>query len=385
MKIRCMPTLFVYIVLLPSLCADTIKLEDLTERDREILSRVRSEELRQKALEELTKLRARNTDREKLSRVRALRSEMTQAGTAWIRSGSQADAETCDNAIDRLLAAEPSDVRSYFCAAQFAFIRGAYDKAISALEEVKLKDPDVLSPITNLPVKTVCSLWVATAHKYSGNMPAANATYLALQESADPNDLAGGLVTAICSLYLAEDAANPTQLCKRLDTIERLQVRHIGGASDPVALYKQWASYIRMRQTDGPAIAAADLPVPSVPAFYLAIGHLRACGLLPDDVSITSDQCRTMQDGLFTRVRDSQCSAVDKELFRTVLGYRDFSDQRYGDAETHFTAIIDADTFLSPFAGLWLAEANRRQGKYAEAEAMLKRVETSAVSSNSVS
>lgn len=360
--------------------AGALKMEDLSETDRETLLKFRDEKVRQRILEAMGKFNARYKDREKQSQEWALRRTMTDDFLAWERTGSDVDAAKCDNSITALLDSEPTDMRSYFCAAQFAFLREDDDGAISILERAIAMSPDAKSPMANLPVSIVGRLWIGTMQRYVDQAEQAVATYESLRQAVDPNSAEGRVVWAICSLYLSELAGpekeNDARSLAELDRIRAIKAKDAGRSYDSVDLYRSWASYKRNRRTQGPRNASTALEPSAGPAPYVAIGHLRTCGLLPDDAALTGNQHRIIRGRLFDRICKNAPSAIDKSLFHLVLGFTNASEKDFAVSDTHFAALFEEDTFFSPVAGLLLAGTKRQRQKQSEADAVLDKIKS---------
>lgn len=361
--------------------AGALKIEDLSEKDRETLLKIRDEKVRQKVLEAMGKFNARYKDREKERQERGLRREIITKFVTWAQSENVADGLACDKSIDSLLELGPSDTRSHFSAANFAFLRGNSDTAISILEEVIATSPDAKAPMANLPVRSVGRLWIGTIERYAGDVKKAIATYGTLRASLDPNSMGDNVVSAICSLYLSELAANDgnneARRIKELEQIGAIKQSH-GASYDPIFIYRQWASYTLVRQAEGRQKASTrlltqDASVP--PVQFIAIGHLKVCGLWPFE-DLTADRDRVIRKRLVAHTLKGSPSSFDKQFFRLALGYCDFAEKNYKAADTLHASVFEDDDLFSPIAGLLLAGSKNKQDKHAEADVILEKIKT---------
>lgn len=361
--------------------AGALKIEDVSESDREILLKIRDEKVRQRILEAMGKLRDRYKDKRKASQERGLRREIITRFVTWAQSEKVADGRVCDKSIDSLIEFGPSDMRSHFLAAYFAFLRGNSDTAISILEKVITTSPDTKAPMANLPVRTVGRLWIGTIERYAGDVAKAIGTYDTLRADLDPNSMGDNVVSAICSLYLSELAADDgNNEARRIKELEQIgAIKKTPSASyDPIFVYRQWASYMLVRQTEGRQKASTrllqqDASVPPVP--FVAIGHLKVCGLWPTE-DIAADQNRIIHKRLVAHTLKGSPGSFDEQFFQLALGYCDFAEGNYKAADTHHAAVFDDENFFSPFAGVLLTESKNKQGKYAEADAVLEKIKT---------
>lgn len=351
------------------------KIEDLSEQDRKTLLKIQSEKDRQRVLEDWGKMKDLQKNRSNSS----LREKMKSTFWTWANSDWPAHGLDCDAAIREFIESGPSEPRSYFLAAQIAFLRNQYDMAISILEFGIGKDPDAASPVGQLSVATAGRLWIATIQRYAGDTAKAIETYDKLKTSLDPNRPEDVLVSAICSLYVWEMANTPKGGCKcRLEELEEIiAAKPITsyGSSDPLRLYRQWATFFYVRETQGPKLASVVVP-PLEPSILLAIGHLTVCGLHPAVLDPSGPHLQVLEKRLVKRVFESPGNGIDKELYRAMLGYLKVTEKNDAGAEEHFTALYQDENFLSPWAGLLLAETNRRLGKQAEAQTLIEQIKS---------
>jgi tetratricopeptide (TPR) repeat protein len=134
---------------------------------------------------------------------------------SWLCDANDAAAVECDRLADLLLSLEEADVRSYFIAAQVAWLREKPQKAISVLEDVISKYPDEAAPYMTLPVRIVARFWIGIIARRSRDTTKAKNVYevlLTILES--PENIEGiedkGGLMMICNLYLVP----LTNLCK---------------------------------------------------------------------------------------------------------------------------------------------------------------------------
>lgn len=354
------------------------KIEDLSEQDRKTLMKIQSEKNRQRILERLGESKEQTKAKQKERDDYRLREKMKSTFWAWAESDSAADDSACDAAIREFIQSEPSEPRSYFLAAQIAVLRNQYDMAISILETGIAKDPGAASSVGQLSVATAGRLWIATIQRYAGDTAKAIETYDKLKTSLDPNRPEDVLVSAMCSLYLWELANTPKGKCvcrfQDLEDIIATKPLSVLGTNDPLPLYRQWATFFYVRDTQGQQLASAVLPPLEPSAIMVAIGHLTVCGLHPAVLDPSGPHLQVLEKRLVTRVFELPNNGIDKELYRMMLGYLAVTEQNDSGAEKHFAALYQGENFLSPLAGLLLAETNRRQGKQAEAQALIEQI-----------
>lgn len=355
------------------------KIEDLSEQDRQTFMKIRSERNRQRILEDLGKLKEKQQGKQKERDDYRLREKMKSTFWTWANSDWPPHGLDCDAAIREFIESGPSEPRSYFLAAQIAFLRNQYDMAISILETGIAKDPDAASPVGQLSVATAGRLWKGTIQRYAGDTAKAIETYDKLKTSLDPNRPEDVLVSAMCSLYLWELANTPKGGCmcrfQDLEDIIATKPLSVLGTNDPLPLYRQWATFFYVRDTQGEKLASVVVP-PSEPTVLLAIGHLTVNGLHPAVLDPSGPQLHVLEKRLAKRIFELPGNGIDKELYRMMLGYLRVTEQNDSGAEEHFTALYQGQHFLSPLAGLLLAQTNRRMGKQAEAQAIIEQIKS---------
>jgi len=321
-------------------------------------------------------------NREKRLQKYRIKKALGEKVISWLSDANDSAAVECDKLADSLLAQAEPDVWSYYIAAQVAYLRGKPDKAILILEDVISKHPDKKSAVMAFPVRIVARFWIATIAKQSGDITKAENAYKAILENLkNLKGLRGkeGL-TMICNLYLAEIESlhlkrNDLALT-RLEAIERIK-KPAGHWGIQYELYKGWAAYQHTRIFKGRSQAAQELGSYPEHAPSLVATQLKLVGII--DVPLAGCCGRDKRADLigktfFDRAIQSTTSSIDRSLVRLFYGYVYEANKNFGEAERHYSALLEEDSYLSPMAGLCLAHCKEAQGKTAEAESVLEQV-----------
>jgi len=303
---------------------------------------------------------------------------------SWLSDANDSAAVECERLADSLLAQAEPDVWSYYIAAQVAYLRGKPDKAILILEDVISKHPDKKSAVMAFPVRIVARFWIATIAKQSGDITKAENAYKAILEKLkNLKGLRGkeGL-TMICNLYLAEIESlhlkrNDRALAK-LEAIERIK-KPAGHWGIQYELYKGWAAYQHIRISKGRSQAAQELVSYPEHALLLVATQLKLVGIIA--VPLAGCCGRDKRADLigktfFDRAIQSTTSSIDRSLVRLFYGYVYEANKNFGEAERHYSALFEGDSYFSPVAGLYLARCKKAQDKTIEADSILEQVRT---------
>lgn len=186
----------------------------------------------------------------------------------------------------------------------------------------------------------------------------------------------------MCNLYLAEIESlhlKRTDLAlSRLEAIERIK-KPAGQLVLGYDIYKGWAQYQHTIISKGKA-QATQQPIPD-----MAYGPIRTaeCQLMLCGISVTllayyrfGDKKDVIERALFDRVIKSAVSPFDRSLARLIYGSAYQEEGHFAEAEEHYSALFEEDSYFSPEAGIYLAQCKKVQDKTAEAESILKKVRT---------
>jgi len=307
---------------------------------------------------------------------------------SWLSDANDLAGDECDRLVDSLLTLPETSIEAYFIAAQVAWLRNKPEKAICILEDAIRKYPDERDPMPS-PVRIVGRFWIGTIARYSGDMAKAKNVYETLLTIiARPGYIEGlddkGGVMMICNLYLAEieslhlkrnDRALP-----RLEAIERIK-KPAGQLVVGYDIYKGWAQYQHTIISKGKAQATQQLimyPEMDYDIMRVAECQLMLCGISGSLLAYypLSDKRDVIERALFDRVIKSAVSPIDRSLARLVYGSAYQEKGHFAEAEKHYSALFEEDSFFSPVAGICLAQCKKAQDKTVEAERILERVKT---------
>jgi|WetSurMetagenome_2_1015567.scaffolds.fasta_scaffold250240_1 tetratricopeptide (TPR) repeat protein len=321
--------------------------------------------------------------------------DLGKAITSWLADNNTPAALECDKLVDKLLALREPTARTYFLEAQVAYLRQNSKKAISALQKAIEKYPNDNAPIgIKLPNKIVGRLWIANFAKQSGDIKIAQQTYedilslLGGSETINGVQDKGGLIM-VCHLYLAELESellkNNTKAISHLKTISEVtKPAKMQDAS--YDLYKSWANFESKKISVGnekanleisPVIKDTSLELLSMQYLMFAEFQLTLnfayesplAGCCEGDRSV-----EVIRNAFFDHVIKNNKSSIDESIVRLVYGNTYQKGGKYSEAEKHYTQLFNKDTFLSPIAGIYLAQCKKSQNNTDEANKILDQV-----------
>ncbi|HUS71891.1 MAG TPA: tetratricopeptide repeat protein [Sedimentisphaerales bacterium] len=288
----------------------------------------------------------------------------------------------CDLLADSLLKREGPSVDDGLAAAQLASICERPNRAISILEGVINRDGDEKVNVVlgwHIPVKILGHLWIGTIARQAGDVAKAkNAYKTTLKDIEDVEVIGEESLAAICHLYLAEIEA---EHLKRPDRALRY-LRAIGHVESPegnkVDLYKDWALYQHARISKGKDHAAKQLSYSGEtpnPALFAVI-HLYVSGVIPSRLGeyIRPEKQELFAKAFFDRAMVRTKGSVDTRMLRLVYGKRCEETESFNEAEKHYSALFEDESYFSPLAGILLAKCKSQQGKIADTDEILQKV-----------
>jgi tetratricopeptide (TPR) repeat protein len=309
---------------------------------------------------------------------------------SWLSDGNDLAAAECERLADSLLSLGEPGVRSYFIAAQVAYLREKPGKAISLLEQAISKYPDEKAPYMTLPVRIVARFWIGGIARHSGDVAKAKNVYETLLTILESPENIGGIenkggVMMICNLYLAEIESlylkrNDLALT-RLEAIERIKkpAGQLGAGYD---IYKGWATYQRTMISKGKVQARRQLVShPEMMSAYLMAGaHIHVTWMIGGPLG---GRCHSHDKReniviktLINRDIRNTASPIDRELARLLYGFYHEYTKDFAEAGKHYLALFEEDSYFSPVAGIYLARCKKAQGKTVEADGILEQVRT---------
>lgn len=329
-----------------------------------------------------------------------IRRALSEKLISWLSDANDLAGEECDRLVDSLLTLPEPSVRTYFLAAQAAYLRKKPQKAILMLENVISKHPDEQSPVMQFPIRIVGRFWISNIAKQSADITKAHNAYKAiLEELKNLEDLRGkeGLMM-ICNLYLAEIESKCLKrkdlALARLEAIKKIE-KPAGHWGEQYAVYKHWAIYEHTRISKGKAQAADQLI--TYPEFTIsplvAATQAKLCGIssnLFPDYPPSDKRSDVIGKALLDRVINSTVSSIDRSLVRLIYAivhqqrsqlaeakknYPE-AEKEYTEAAKYYLALFEEDSFFSPLAGLCLAQVKKAQDKTVEANSILEQVRT---------
>jgi tetratricopeptide (TPR) repeat protein len=309
----------------------------------------------------------------------AVERELGRAVMSWLADGNEVSAGECDDLVNSLLSIGEPTARSYFIAAQVASLRGKTPIAITALENAAERCPDERAPGVSLPVRIVAPLWIGTIARQSGDIPRAQRAYELVLSKLDDVE-SKECITMICNLYLAEMESD--NLKRDADALHRLaaaaNVAKPDGPSAPVFhMYSAWAKYRRAEISEGRAQAASKLvPYAEVMSTYAMIAlQLKLTGIVASPLAGCcgrDKRAEAIGKTIYDRILQSGRSSIDEDLVRLVYGFVYQQNRQYVEAEEYYLPLFQKGTFLSPIAGIYLANCKKAQNAPGEAEMILE-------------
>ncbi len=315
--------------------------------------------------------------------------ELADAATAWVSKGDQSSKVEVDRLIDLLLAQPNPSVRAYFASAKIANLCGQPDKAISILEDVVAKHGGEDAPTSIVaPINLVAYHWIGRIARHSGNTARAISAYeTILQNSKNLEGInqIGHVVS--CKLYLAEIALDNLKdkdlAVRRLDeivqAIESIDKDKKGEEWD---LFQDWVKYQRSVIKDGKIRARQQLAGGDRKelgtAFMTAASQLSLTGVAASSLGLrtTNRQDREILSAAsIRRVAENGRSRIDTSLARLVAGEICVKMEKSAEAEKHYSALFQEDSYFSPMGGIGLARCKKARGKADEANEVLEQVE----------
>ena len=305
---------------------------------------------------------------------------------SWLSDVNDVAGEECDRLVDSLLTLPEPSIEAYFIAAQVAWLREKPKKAIAILEDAIRKYPDERDLIPS-PTRIVGRFWIGTIARYSGDMAKAKNVYETLLTMLESKEKIWSLedhdvLTMMCNLYLAEieslhlkrnDFALP-----RLEAIERIK-KPEGQLVVGYDIYKGWAQYQHTIISKGKAQATQQIIM--YPEMDSDIMRVAECQLMFCGISVSllayyqfSDKKDVIERALFDRVIKSAVSPIERSLARLIYGSAYQEKGHFAEAEKHYSALFEEDSYFSPVAGIYLAQCKKAQDKTAEAESILEKV-----------
>lgn len=322
-------------------------------------------------------------NREKRLQKYKIKKALGEKVISWLSDANDAAGAECDRLADSLLALKEPGVWSYFIAAQVANLREKPKKAIAILEEVIGKHPNEKAPATTLPVRIVARFWIGTIARYSGDIAKANNVYEKILENLQ-GVKAKVRLGIICNLYLAEIEyehlkRNDLALA-RLEAIERVR-KPAGPFGAGCDTYRGWATYQRIKISKGRSQAAQELVAyPEMVQAPLLAGHQLSLGGLsgaPLTGCGSDTRINIVVETLAIRTVGNTASPIDRELMRLFYyGFGHEGKKEFGEAEKHYSALLEGDSYFSPVAGISLAHCKKAQDKTTEADSILEQVRT---------
>jgi tetratricopeptide (TPR) repeat protein len=201
------------------------------------------------------------------------------------------------------------------------------------------------------------------------------------------------------ALYLAEidyfNLKRNDHAVTRLEAIERIKkpAGQLGAGYD---IYKGWAAYLRTMISEGKAQARRQLlSYPEMMSANLMAGtHIHLTWMIGGPLSGCCVSHDKRENIVITTLLDrdirDMTSPIDRELARLQYGFyhqekgrfaaANEDDRRagehYGEADKHYSAVFEEDSYFSPVAGIYMAQCKKTQGKTAEADGILEEVRT---------
>jgi tetratricopeptide (TPR) repeat protein len=285
----------------------------------------------------------------------------------------------CDLLADSLLSREESSVDDSFAAAQFANVCERPEEAIRILEDAISKEGDKQVNLLlgwHIPVKILGHLWIGTTAKQAGDIAKAKYAYeTSLKKLEDMEIVGEERLAAICHIYLAEIEA---KYLKRQDRALR-HLRAIGHIERPngkeIDLYENWAAYEHTRISEGKDHAAQQLSCSGFERpldLYIHLAVSGVMGELGEYVGPAKQElfAKVIWDRAMVRTR----GWGDTNMLRLAYGFNCEQTENFNEAEKHYSAVFEDESYFSPLGGIFLAGCKRRQGKIADAEEILEKV-----------
>lgn len=308
-----------------------------------------------------------------------LRRSLANAFVRWAQTRESAAAEECDALLASVMEADDVGVKPLFYSAQLAHLRGNTEQAMSLLAKAIHMYPDATGLGTALPVNIQAWLWMATMQRQAGDGPGAVETYHAVKKLLDLEERDQRLVLAVCWLNIAQIAAERTAdtelFHNATDSLLGITETSDENLKDFLDFFQKWAVYKRTTKINGKQAATTEMVAPQSLTPYIGLGYLNVNGMLPYDL-LKSEEQAVIWKMLMAKINEMPAGDFDKGIMRWVHGYSYWANKDYSKSDTHLTSLLDEDTFFSPVAGVLLAKSKNKQGKHAEADAVLNKIET---------
>ena len=310
--------------------------------------------------------------------------DLGKAAMSWLADNNELAALECDKFVDSLLAVREPTVRTYFLEAQVAYLRQNPKKAISALKKAIEKYPDEIAPNMSYPVRIVGRFWIATIARQSDDFAQAQKIYESiLKELNSLEDKE--ILLMICNLYLAEmdldHQKNKKDAISKLNSSNSIP-RPSGQRANRYDFYRTWTQYNINEISFGKEQAAQQNIQNNTEVFnnYMWIVYqLELVGIVASPIAGCCGSDRRAEEigkTFYERILQSSKSSIDDDIVRFICGFVYQQKKNYSEAEKHYSQLFNKDAFLSPVAGIYLAQCKKNQNDVGEAENVLKRVES---------
>ncbi len=316
--------------------------------------------------------------------------ELGDAAAAWVSKGEQSSKVEVDRLIDLLLAQPNPSVEAYFASAKIANLCGLPDKAISILEDVVAKHGSEDGAGFAEPINLVAYHWIGSIARHSGNTARAIRAYgTILQNSKNLEGINQVGHEVPCKLYLAEIAVEKLKdkdlAMRTLDEVVRtIESIDKDKKTEEWDLLLDWAKYQRSIIKDGKIrarqqLAGGDSKKMEM-AFMTAVTQLASTDVLAEGSSAlymgdNENAGEILSAASIRRVTENGRSRIDTSLARLAAGGA-YEMEKSTEAEKHYSALFEEDSYFSPMGGIGLARCKKARGKADEANEVLEQVET---------
>jgi tetratricopeptide (TPR) repeat protein len=308
--------------------------------------------------------------------------DLGKAVMSWLADNNAPAALECDKLVDKLLAVREPTARTYFLEAQVANLRQNPKKTISALEKAIEKYPNEIAPNMTFPIRIIGRFWIGTIARHSGDWTQAQKMYESILN--EPNSLEGKeIYSMVSNLYLAEIYSD--QLKNNKEALSKLNsCKSIPKLSEQRAeqydFYSTWSQYKlnEISQGNEQAIKKINPNTTEVFSNYMwIVYHLELVGIVASPLAGCCGSDRRKEEigrTIYDRILQSGKSSIDESIVRFIYGFVYQQNKKYSDAEKYYSQLFNKETFLSPIAGIYLAQCKKIQNKTDDANNVLDQV-----------